>query len=262
MTDYKILFLDIDGTIVKPDHSIEDSTKEAILRVKNQGVEVFLATGRPLHEVADIAEQLNVQSFIGYNGGYAIYKDEIIVDEPMKSSTIEHFVRTAKENDHQMVLYTSEKNYFTSMEDKAVQEFIDTFQLKKNDLFGPEFIDQILGVTLMKLSKTEPARYKVEDDLHFSPVNVGNLDQCYDVIRHSVNKGKAISKILNLLEIPKESAIAFGDGMNDREMMQAVGESFAMGNAHPDLFEFAKHKTATVNDDGIYKGLASLGLLK
>ncbi|QTM98964.1 Cof-type HAD-IIB family hydrolase [Sediminibacillus dalangtanensis] len=261
MSDYKVLFLDIDGTILRPDHTIQDSTRQAVLEVKEKGVEVFLATGRPLHEIADIATELDIHSFIGYNGAFAIYRDEVIVDEPLKADTVRKFTETASRHGHEMVLYTSEKNYYTSMEADVVKQFIDVFELKKNAIFGPEVIDEILGVTLMKLSKTDTTLYKVEDDIDFSQVNVSGLDHCYDVIRDSVNKGKAVAKLLDRLQIPKESAIAFGDGMNDKQLMQAVGEGFAMGNAHPDLFQYAKHRTTTVEDSGIYKGLQSLGLL-
>ena len=58
MTNYKVLFLDIDGTLVRPDDTIEDSTKEAISQVQAKGIEVFLATGRPLHELKELAKTL------------------------------------------------------------------------------------------------------------------------------------------------------------------------------------------------------------
>ncbi|HLT57011.1 MAG TPA: HAD hydrolase family protein, partial [Bacillota bacterium] len=74
--------------------------------------------------------------------------------------------------------------------------------------------------------------------------------------------GEAIKKILEHLNIPKEAAIAFGDGMNDKEMLQAVGEGFAMGNANPDLLPYAKHQTATVDESGIYIGLQQLGIVE
>jgi len=64
MTDYKVLFLDIDGTLLTPDDTIEESTKAAISQVQANGMEVFLATGRPLHEIDDLAKELNIHSFI------------------------------------------------------------------------------------------------------------------------------------------------------------------------------------------------------
>ncbi|GAE44687.1 hydrolase [Mesobacillus boroniphilus JCM 21738] len=74
MGHYKILFLDIDGTILRPDDTIEDSTKTAINEMKRQNIEVVLATGRPLHEISDLAEELQITSFIGYNGALAFMK--------------------------------------------------------------------------------------------------------------------------------------------------------------------------------------------
>ena len=128
MTDYKVLFLDIDGTILKPDFTIDQSTKDAISQMQQKGVEVFLATGRPLHEIADLAKELNVHSFIGYNGALAIYEEQTIVNEPMKGSTIKQFLEIAKQHDHEMVLYTNEKNYFTSSDLPSVKEFIEYFR--------------------------------------------------------------------------------------------------------------------------------------
>lgn len=260
MTKYKVLFLDIDGTILRPDDTIEDSTKRAVAEVKEKGIEVFLATGRPLHEISHIGEELNIQSFIGYNGAYAIHKGKDVFREPMKSSTIEEFLKLAKEHNHEIVMYTNEKNILTSWDAKPMQDFIRVFHLKKNELYSPEVVDRILGMTLLNLSENEPALYET-NEIHLSQVNLEGLRHSYDVIRDTVNKGFAVRMILELLGFPKESAIAFGDGMNDKEMLSYVGEGFAMGNAHPDLFAYAKHKTTPVTDSGIYNGLKSLGLV-
>jgi hydroxymethylpyrimidine pyrophosphatase-like HAD family hydrolase len=117
-------------------------------------------------------------------------------------------------------------------------------------------------MTLVNLKKEDPALYNKEDGIHLSQVNVEGMRHCYDVIRDSVNKGYGIQVVLKQLGINKESSIAFGDGMNDKEMLQQVGESFAMGNGHSDLFQYAKHKTTEVTDSGIYNGLKMLGLVK
>lgn len=261
MADYKILFLDIDGTILKPDHTIEESTRLAVQEAQKSGLEVFLATGRPLHEVADIADTLNVHSFIGYNGAYAIFQDKVVFDRPLKEEIVDHFIQMAKKHNHDMILYTNEKNYYTAMDSPAVLNFIDKFQLKKNAEFHAGVKDKILGVTIMGANDEEIADYRSEEDLHFAQVNVPGLEDCYDVIRDSVNKGIAITKILQLSNLPKESAVAFGDGLNDKEMLQSVGTGVAMGNAHPLLFDYAKFSTTAVTDSGIYNGLAKLGIV-
>ncbi|WP_218240597.1 HAD family hydrolase, partial [Pseudomonas sp. 2822-17] len=86
-----------------------------------------------------------------------------------------------------------------------------------------------------------------------STVNVdGMREHAYDVIRESVNKGFAVQKVLDLLGFKKEDAIAFGDGMNDNEMLSLVGNGFAMGNAHPDLLPYANRETTSVTNSGIF----------
>ncbi|QGH35419.1 Cof-type HAD-IIB family hydrolase [Gracilibacillus salitolerans] len=263
MTNYKALFLDIDGTILRRDHTIEDTTKNAVKQAQDKGIEVFLATGRPLHEVNDIAEALGVDSFIGYNGAYAIYDGKTVVDEPITSSVIDHFLYVAKQNEHEMILYTNELNLVTSESKQVVKDFIDYFDLREYQAYEDKFRDQILGITLMDLQTDEPALYDVkQEDIYFSQVNVEGLEHCYDMIRENVNKGQAIKKVLQELDIPAEAAIAFGDGMNDKQMLQYVGESFAMDNATPEVFQYAKHRTTSVEDSGIYNGLKQLGIIE
>jgi HAD superfamily hydrolase (TIGR01484 family) len=180
----------------------------------------------------------------------------------MSEKTVRNFVDIAKNNGHELVLYTHEKNIFSDLNSSIIKEFIHAFHMQKNDPFSSEVLHQILGITLMNLSENEPALYEQkEPSIHLSQVNVDGLRHSYDVIRDTVNKGIAVQHILELLNIPRSSAIAFGDGMNDKEMLSFVGEGFAMGNGHPDIFQYAKHKTTKVTESGIYNGLRSLGLM-
>ena len=261
MSHYKVLFLDIDGTTIRPDDTIEESTKLAVAKVQDQGVEVFLATGRPLHEIQGIAKVLNVNSFIGYNGAYGIYKGDDLYQERMMADMVENFLRIAKDFDHEMVMYTNNHNAFTSLEKPAVEKFIKKFHLNKNKLFSNDALNDVLGITLMDVKGNEYLHYLNDNRIHLTQVNVGGMKNCYDVIRDNVNKGFGVNCVLKHLGIGKENAIAFGDGLNDKEMLMNVGEGFAMGNAHPDLFAYAKHKTTAVTDSGIFNGLKALGLL-
>jgi len=260
--NYKILFLDIDGTILKPDHTYTESTKDAISQLKKQDVEVFLATGRPLHEVDELAEELQIKSLIGYNGAYAVYQNETIVNEPMDSSVMKEFLNIAEENSHELVCYTNQRNYFTSLTDPAVRKFIRAFNLVKNDTLSDDVVDSILGATVLNVENSGEALYEFKTDVHLSPVNVYGMNNNFDIIRKNVNKGIAVENILQRLGIDPNQAIAFGDGMNDKEMLGAVGEGFAMENAHPSLFRYAKHKTTSVDNSGIFNGLKKLGLVR
>ncbi|MEH7177714.1 HAD family hydrolase [Neobacillus vireti] len=262
MSEYKVLFLDIDGTIITPDDSIEETTIKSIQQVQEKGIEVFLATGRPLHEIRELAKKLNVRSLIGYNGAYGIYQGKDLFQEPMNKKSVQQFLEIAKNNKHEAVLYTKDKNIFTDLNVDFVQEFIEKFHLHKNDSFTPSKDYEVLGMTLINVDPKDLSFYRNEDGIHLTQVNVEGMRHCYDVIRDKINKGIGVQYILKHLGVNKEHAIAFGDGLNDKEMLMNVGEGFAMGNGHPDLFQFAKHKTTTVSDSGIYNGLKKLGVIE
>jgi Cof subfamily protein (haloacid dehalogenase superfamily) len=261
MSNYKVLFLDIDGTIIRPDDTIEDSTKIGVSRVQEQGVDVFLATGRPIHEIKEIANELNVNSYIGYNGAYGIYKGKDLYQESINPSIVERFQKIAKEFGHELVMYTNDHNAFTSMETHSVEEFIKKFHLNQNKVYSTSDLNNVLGITVINVKENEHIPYENEGGIHLTQVNVEGMKHCFDVIRDKFNKGFGVNCVLNHLGIRKENAIAFGDGLNDREMLMNVGESFAMGNAHPNLFSFAKHKTTSVTNSGIFNGLKELGLI-
>lgn len=260
--NYKALFLDMDGTILRHDHSISSKTKEAISIVQEKGIEVFLATGRPIHEIRETAEELGIDSFIGYNGALGIYKGDVLFEKPMSSKIIDHYLQVAHSIGNEMVLYTDSFNLFTNLQNDKVKEFIHYFGLVHCKEFEQTYRSQILGVTLINVEDDAIREYEIEnEDIYFAPVNVDGMGHCFDVIRNQVNKGVAIQHILNRLNVSTSQAIAFGDGLNDIQMLRTVGAGFAMDNAHPDLFPYATHKTKSVEDEGVFYGLQSLGLV-
>jgi Cof subfamily protein (haloacid dehalogenase superfamily) len=262
MTDYKVLFLDVDGTIIRPDDTIEESTKEAIRQVQSKGIEVFIATGRPLHELGELARELNVHSFIGYNGAYGVYREKELFNDPMDANLVDQFLEIAIKHHHEAILYTTSQNLFTNMAFPMLEVFTEKFHLYKNELYTPEQHDQILGMTLLHIQSSEEMNDYNREGIHLSEVNIPDVPLAYDIIRDSTNKGYGVKMALKHLGFTKEQAIAFGDGMNDKEMLMSVGEGFAMGNGHPELFQYAKHKTTDVSNSGIYNGLKTLGLVE
>jgi Cof subfamily protein (haloacid dehalogenase superfamily) len=259
---YKILFLDIDGTILNPDHTYHPKTKEAIEQVQEQGIEVFLATGRPANELKEIAKELNIESYISYNGAYTIYQEEAIVHAPMKVEMVKEFLAIAKKFNHEILLQARESNYVTDTKSTLMKDFIELFQLEKIEGIHEEKLDDILGVNILNVHPEEAAHYELNEDIRLAQIHVNGAQDSYDIIRKSMNKGEAVKIVLEKLGISPAEAIAFGDGMNDKEMLQTVGASFAMGNAHPELFQYATFQTTAVSEAGVFTGLQQLGLVK
>jgi len=262
MTNFQALFLDIDGTILQPDDTMQDSTKTAVKLMKEKGLEVFLATGRPLHEIADIGETLKINSFIGYNGALAIYNGQDIVKSPMSPDLVDLYIKIAVEKGNELILYTSSHNLLSNPENEVTKQFCKKFHLRSNKQYTDDQRANILGITVTNLKEEDIHLYENFPDIHLSQVNIEGFRHSYDVISDKVNKGMAIGTILSRLNMDTKNAIAFGDGMNDKEMLSVVGEGFAMANAHENLFAYAKHRTTSVTDSGIYNGLKMLGLIE
>jgi len=258
---YKVLFLDIDGTILNEDYIYENSTKEAILKAQESGIQVFLATGKPFYEIRELAEELNITSFISFNGAYATMNGKELFKRSFDQKTTARIVDIAKESGNDLGLYTDSQSEFTDLQAAPVQNFIKALHMKKNAKIDLDAIPPALGITLMGVSAEELSRYEIAPNFRLSQVNVNGTDDCYDVIRLDVNKGIGVQHVLDELGLKKEQAIAFGDGMNDKEMLETVGHGFAMANANPDLFQYARYRTESVTNSGISKGLQQLGII-
>ncbi|GIO24826.1 HAD family hydrolase [Oceanobacillus sp. J11TS1] len=259
---YRALFLDIDGTILQPDHTYAASTKEAIQQVKAAGLEVFLCTGRPFVDIQYLTSDFEITSSITYNGAYALYQDNVIFNAPMRKEDVENMVDIANQSESELVLYTTENNYFTSLTSPHVKRFNEVFELHQNKLFTSDVADQIVSASAINVEKDQVKDFEVTEDFHLAKVNVAHASESYDILRSSVNKGVAIQQMLHHLDIAPSEAIAFGDGMNDKEMLKLVGTGIAMGNADPRLVEYADFQTTSVTESGIFNGLKKLGLVK
>ena len=179
----------------------------------------------------------------------------------MSPDLVTKYLEIANEKGNELILYTNTHNLLSHPEGEMTKQFSAKFHLKKNRAFTTDEKENILGITVVNLKEEDIALYEAFPDVHLSQVNIDGFRHSYDVISDKVNKGFAVSLILKKLDIEKASSIAFGDGLNDKEMLQVVGEGFAMGNAHEMLFSYAKHKTTSVTDSGIYNGLKWLGLI-
>ncbi len=257
---FKIVFLDIDGTILRQDHTYSPKTKTAIEQLQNQHIKVVLATGRPLHELNELAEQLNIDTLIGYNGTFAKYKGKTIFQQPIDHSIIKKLTTIAENQQNELLLYSQNKNLFLHKDTIKRENFIEHFQLFHNDVYDNRLNESIYGATLISIQPTPISYYQIDQRIHFTPVNVEAVKGSYDVILNEVTKGTAVEKVLHFFNIQPHEAIAFGDGMNDKEMLKLVGESFAMGNAAPSLDNYAKYRTKSVEEDGVYEGLKQLHL--
>ncbi|MBU9710273.1 Cof-type HAD-IIB family hydrolase [Evansella tamaricis] len=254
----KMVFLDIDGTILNGQNQIPPSTKYAIKKMKDQGIHVAIATGRGPTWFKHILNELDLFSYVSFNGSYVVFEGETLFSNPLDRKHLIEFEQVAKTKGEPMVFLNQNHIYANHPNHHYIQDCIGTMNFEhpphhetfhhENDVFQALlFIEQ------------EKAQWYYEKK-HFDYVRWHQ--NAIDVLPLGGSKAKGIEALLRVVNIPRENTFAFGDGLNDIEMLEYVGYGVAMGNAVTEAKDVAKYVTGHVEEDGLYNGLVKVGLLK
>lgn len=260
----KAIFFDVDGTLLSfSTHQMPKSARLALNKLRDKGVKVFVATGRPPISFKRILDKLDFDfdGFIYTNGQYIVYEGEVIHDMPLPEDDLKNIVEYIEENKIATSFSEMEYNY-VNLTNKRMEDFMD-----------------LMGATIdnFKIDDVERTRknptYQIspyisvdeEEDFFAKAPNLKGVrwnEHFTDVIPKEGGKDKAIEKLINKLGIKKEECMAFGDGGNDADMLSYVGYGIAMGNAVDQAKLASDYVTASVDDDGIYKALVKYRVIE
>ena len=260
MTKTHLLFFDIDGTLYNHQKELPSSTKQAIASLKENGHTVAIATGRGPFMYESLRNELNIDSFVSFNGQYAVLNGKQIYKQTLHKESLATLTAFAHQQGHPLV-HMDERHMTSTVEDHPhMKEAIASLRLQPNPLVHDPSFHETNGVIqslLFCLEGEEQAYADAFPDFEFirwHPYSV-------DILPKGGSKTRGIEQIGNALHIPLHEVIAFGDGLNDIDMLQSVGKGIAMGNAEPETKTVAYHVTTSVDEDGIHHGLQWLGLL-
>ncbi|MEQ6378140.1 Cof-type HAD-IIB family hydrolase [Bacillaceae bacterium S4-13-56] len=258
MTKPSLIFFDIDGTLLNRKKELPDSAKNAILELKAKGHTVAIATGRAPFMFEELREELDIHTYVSYNGQYVVLEGEVIYTNPLNIESIKKLTDVAVKNEHPVVYMDQDDMKANVPEHAYITESISTLKIKSFPTHDPTYyVGRDLFQTLLFCPVGEEKQYEREfehfDFVRWHPVSV-------DVLPKGGSKAKGIEKIVERLGFPSERQYAFGDGMNDIEMLSTVENSVAMGNAKNEVKKVAKYITKSVDDDGISHGLQMVGL--
>lgn len=259
MTNQSVIFFDIDGTLLNFNKKLPLSTKDAIFKLKELGHIVAIATGRAPFMFEDLRKELEIDTYVSYNGQYVVLNGEVLYTNPLKISALEKLAEAALLNRHPIVFMDHEDMKANVPEHSYIKESIDTLKISRFPSHDPLYYKgRDLYQSLLFCPEGEEKQYEQEfhefDFIRWHPVSV-------DVLPKGGSKAKGIEKIVAKLGFPEDRQFAFGDGLNDLEMLRTVYNSVAMGNAEEKVKEAAKFVTRSVEDDGILHGLKMVGLL-
>ena len=256
--DYKIVFFDVDGTITNhEDGIISKNTKDAIKTLKNNGIRLVAATGRPLSMCGEISE-LGIDTFITANGAYAKHNQKVIHKVPMDKKIIQEVFEFACIENQGLSFFTEDFSMNGVKDAKILKALKETLSL--ND-YPP--INQLIynqEVYLMCLYATDET---VKKYIHKFPHLTFKRWHPFvlNILQEEVSKSLAVIKVLQHFGIDKSEAIAFGDGENDIDMLELVGLGVAMGNGNKKIKKVADFVTKKSSEDGIEFALKKYGII-
>lgn len=273
----KAVFFDIDGTLVTRNNHIPKTTIEAVERLKRNGITPVIATGRAPILIWEIAEKLNINSYIAMNGQYIIHEGETIYSNPIDMQVVDAVVEFARERRDGILLSTEEKLIANSAISLVNRGRIATF-MKGLVGFIPHRIQISLWKSMMK--KAPDKEDYMGENIFMMNINADQEEErdyekvfgntltftranqlSMDIINKGISKATGIQTMMEVLGIPPQHTYAFGDGLNDMEMLQYVGTGVAMENGFEELKATADFVTDSVFNDGISKGLQKLELI-
>lgn len=254
-----MIFFDIDGTLLDENKELPKSAEEAVFALKDLGHEVAIATGRAPFMFEDIRERLDIHTYISYNGQYVVLEDEVIYTNPMNKEALQSLTDLALQHDQAVVYMDHEDMKANVPNDEFVAKTINTFKMKIVPDYDPLYhIDRDIYQSLLMCQAEEESFYEaVFGSFDFVRWHINSVD----VVPAGGSKAKGIRLITDRLGIAAEHQYAFGDALNDVQMLSTVVNSVAMGNGHPEAKKAAKYVTKRADEDGILHGLQMVGLL-
>lgn len=253
-----MIFFDIDGTLLDEQKQLPQSTKEAIFRLQEQGHEVAIATGRAPYFFKELREELQIDSYICFNGQYVVYKGEVIYKQTLDATSFTQLERFASSLNHPLVFMSADAFTANHADHPDVLESIGSLKIDLPD-YNPNYHEQASLHQALLFCKSEELeqyqnRFQEFRFVRWHPTSV-------DVLPKDGSKAMGISKFIAHAKIDLKNVYAFGDQLNDLEMLSYVEHGVAMGNAPVEVQNQARYITKHVNDDGIKHGLSLVGLL-
>lgn len=275
----KAIFLDMDGTILNHQNRVSMNTKNIIDDLRNQGILVFIVTGRSVEEVGGLVpEGFQVDGVVSSNGMAGCVGEEVVFKHSLPLELVETIIEKARENKVYYELFPYGTARMTLLQDKTY--VVDEIREPKPDSVGiNEWLsrkkaiseeiawkEEIEGTEFSKFyffARTkehinswinELDRLKRVTDFTTSVSSEHNVE----VMVANVNKATGIREMLRRFDVSADEVMAIGDSDNDLPMLRFVGFSVAMKNAQDRIKEVADDVTElTCDEDGVYHYLKS-----
>lgn len=257
----KLIASDMDGTLLDSKGYMSEEIYDIIRELKDRGIMFTAASGRQLESLKKRFKPVDDDIiYLAENGTYVVYQGEEIYSNILERKIVDDVVKSIRAIDQSAAFLCGKRH--------AYAENDELIQFMRQPVFGYDIVkvssfsdvdDDILKISLFDSVDPRMRSFKIlgpqyEDRLYMAVSGYN----CLDIMSKGASKGTAIREIFKRFGICKDEAIAFGDNYNDIEMLEAVGESYAMGNAEEDVKNKATHVIGKNDDHAVVETMKSI----
>ena len=277
--EQKVIFFDIDGTLIDFGGEFPESAKDALQKAKDNGHKIFICSGRSKCQIEKRLLDFGFDGYVCAAGAYVEYEGNVIFEHHLTSTQLDKLFSFFNENNIIYMLQCTDRVISTRA---CFEEMFDNFKKRmKGDMpkniskiFESQEIDDNIANNTAQYKNAEKVcyykagfTYDKVNELIGSEFDVTAMsfkserDASGEITVAGVTKALGMRKLIEFLGKTREETVAFGDGPNDFEMLEYAGIGVAMGNASDDLKATADIVTTNIGDNGIFNGLKKLGLI-
>ena len=267
---YKLLVLDVDGTLLNNEKEISKRTLSTLLKAQHTGIRIVLASGRPTSGLLPLAKALEMGNFggyiVSYNGAQIINAEngEVMFDKRINPELIPYLEKKARKNNFSIFTYHDEYLLTDNADNVHIRReaWLNNLRIMEEEEFSIAI--DFAPCKCVLVSDDEEAMRGLEN--HWKRRLDGVLDvfpsepYFLEVVPCGVDKANTLGVLMEQLGVKREEVIAIGDGVADVTMLQLAGKSVAMGHAQDSVKICADYVTASNEEDGVAQAVEKLVL--
>lgn len=276
----KLIFLDIDGTILPLDGEIHRAVKEGLKEARSRGHRIFICTGRSHHMLPESLEDVELDGIVASAGSDIWIHGQNVFRESLDGRLLEDTLDVLDQMEVIYILESFRRVYVSRSGEKILSESTPVpgdnpeivrwktfFNSRKNVGDIEEWRREqapVPKISFITWSREEAERVHAAMKERFHVVFFPPRSDCFfngELISRTANKGTAVRWTAEYLKAGVENTIAFGDSMNDCQMIEQAACGVVMANGDPKLKEIADRVCESVEEDGVVKELRRMGLI-
>lgn len=254
---YKLIALDVDGTLLNDDHELTPGTAETITRLAEQGAEFVLCTGRAPVNSIPFMRKMGLKGYVITHNGAAtvdVHSEEIVHEFSMEPQGLERYIEYCRERGVHYDINTTFTLYVPSASglSKEALDMYHLYMMEPKDL--PAWADFSEPIVKMTITAEMEELDRIHSDWNLWPQEFNVLrsgDFFIDIMHKGASKGAALQKLAEKRGIPAEQVMAIGNYYNDLTMLTFAGLGVAMDNSPMEVKAAANAITASNNEEGV-----------